>query len=666
MEEKQKKLFMICMGMLLVLVLIGGGTYAWLTLSLKGTKMNVLKAGNLSLVLDDINSIGIDQEKAVPTLDAVGETFDPYHFTLENLSEIVSNYTIYLDDVDLEDGEVRMEDKYLRYSLVKDKEKRKDALSTLGENPNRVLDSGTIEGGKKITYDLRLWMDIASGNEAMNKVFRSKIRIVATQNEEKDCYVFNKETKEITDYLCYEGNIGGFAENSQVIIPDTIDGVTVEKIGARAFQGNKLTSVTIPEGVTTIGDYAFLSNELSNIRLPSSITSIGPAAFNDNKLSDSEAFIYKRNSDGTIDTTTVVSYGGAKRTSVVVPIGVKVLEIASMSYNSITSVTLPEGLTKIGAHCFRGYSSLSTVTIPSTVKTIGQSAFPKTATTNSNLTKIVNKPRKSFDWKSITEGNGDAVFISGAVSHTNGNITVTIPSGNSNIVSVYRYHASTCLTGEESGCVEIGLQSTYTAGTIVKYRVNASEVKYFHVMFDNDSNNTLTMQQRENTVEKTAWYSNSNDNTKGPLTVLPLLESATAGWTNVNNQTYTMGTTLFKENSFTGCTYGGTEQEISCTVNTYTLASRTKKARMITAQEAKSLGCKYGKHQTCPAWMNNYLSKSTSYGGTVNGGDSGYWAMSVFSPDVAYALYMHYNGCVYSNQTTGTTYGARAVVVIDK
>jgi len=541
MEEKEKKFFMIGMGVLLLIVLLFGGTYAWLTLQLKGTKVNVLKAGNLSLILDDINSIGINQEKAVPTLDEVGETFDPYHFTLENLSDIPSEYTIYLDDVDLEEGEERMEDEYLRYSLVKDGEKNTNDLTSIGSHPARILDSGTIEGGKKITYDLRLWMDIASGNEAMNKVFRSKIRIVATQNEEKDCYVFNKETKEITDYLCYEGNIGGFAENSQVIIPDTIDGVTVEKIGARAFQGNKLTSVTIPEGVTTIGDYAFLSNELSNIRLPSSITSIGPAAFNDNKLSDSEAFIYKRNGDGTIDTTTVVSYGGAKRTSVVVPIGVKVLEIASMSYNSITSVTLPEGLTKIGAHCFRGYSSLSTVTIPSTVKTIGQSAFPKTATTNSNLTKIVNKPRKSFDWKSITEGNGDAVFISGAVSHTNGNITVTIPSGNSNIVSVYRYHASTCLTGEESGCVEIGLQSTYTAGTIVKYRVNASEVKYFHVMFDNDSNNTLTMQQRENTVEKTAWYSNSNDNTKGPLTVLPLLESATAGWTNVNNQTYTMG-----------------------------------------------------------------------------------------------------------------------------
>ena len=75
----------------------------------------------------------------------------------------------------------------------------------------------------------------------------------------------------------------------------------------------------------------------------------------------------------------------------------------------------------------------------------------------------------------------------------------------------------------------------------------------------------MTLQQRENTVYNTAWYSSSNDSSKGPTTILPALESATSGWTNINNQTYTMGTTTFKTNAYTGCTSSG------CTTNTYTL-----------------------------------------------------------------------------------------------
>jgi len=890
MEEKEKKFFMIGMGVLLLIVLLFGGTYAWLTLQLKGTKVNVLKAGNLSLILDDINSIGINQEKAVPTLDEVGETFDPYHFTLENLGTTVTNYTIYLDDLDLEEGEERMEDEYLRYSLVKDGEKRKDALTTLGVHPERVLDNGVIEGGQKIVYDLRLWMDIAAGNEAMGKVFRSKIRVIAMQKEEKDCYVFNKETKEITDYLCYEGNSSGLSPMTEVTIPDTIDGVTVEKIGARAFSFKNITSVTIPEGVTTIGDYAFLSNELSGIRLPNTITAIGKAAFNDNKLSDNEAFIYKRNGDGTNDSTTVVSYGGAKRTNVIVPASVQTIDAFAMAYNNLISVGIQEGVTSIKESAFFN-NGLMNVVIPSTVTSIESNAFLKSSESNPNLSTIANHTGISFDFGGIT-GSSSQSFATGVVTHASGNVTVTIqnkvyiqyhmnggslaashgssisvsgslitsggsttvttiaygtpgdlanynnasfinltrtgykiesskvwntaPDGsgknfdqttaystsdfcdvskkdctitlyanwvptklyiryhvnggslasshgsnisvsgslitnggstnvttmtygssldlqdynnasfinltrtgykiesdkvwntasngsgknfnqttaypasdfcdisysdctvtlyanwvkanNPNIVAVYQYNATSCLTGEESTCVNIGPQTTYTAGTIIKYKVNASTQKYFHVMFDNGT--TLTMQQRENTVDSVAWYETSRYdkyNTKGPTAAIAALESATSGWTNVNNQTYTMGTTVFKTNAYTGCVDG-------CTKNTYTWSERTARARMITYQEAHALGCT-GRN-VCPIWMLNYLAGSTNIGGTVNYGTSfNYWTMSANSSssagtkDYVFAAIYNSSNSVALHASTGyeaTKLGARAVVVINK
>ena len=84
-----------------------------------------------------------------------------------------------------------------------------------------------------------------------------------------------------------------------------------------------------------------------------------------------------------------------------------------------------------------------------------------------------------------------------------------------------------------------------------------------------------------------------------------------AGWSNVNVQTYTMGTTVFRDNAYTGCSSSS-----SCTTNTYTLASRTAKARMITVQEAKALGCSEAT-KSCPIWMYNYLYKSSSNGGTA-------------------------------------------------
>ena len=242
-----------------------------------------------------------------------------------------------------------------------------------------------------------------------------------------------------------------------------------------------------------------------------------------------------------------------------------------------------------------------------------------------------------------------------------------------NIKVAYTYNSTSCVTGEESTCVETSCYENKTsgscpAGTIIKYAVNDSEEKYFHVLHDDGE--TMILQQRENTVYNTKWYSDSEDNSKGPTTILPVLESATSGWTNVNDQTYTMGTTNFNNtNAFTGCDY----HNLNCTTNTYTLGQRTAKARMITLQEAYALGCTEN-DSSCPNWMNNYLYDSTSYGGTVvddtitDGVDhnSGYWTMSAHSTTTTDACRVNYRGDVGDSRTNLTRNGARAVVVVNK
>src|SRR5512145_1057958 len=66
-----------------------------------------------------------------------------------------------------------------------------------------------------------------------------------------------------------------------VVIPATINGLPVRRIGDNAFAyENSLSSVTIPSSVTSIGDYAFEScTSLTSVTIGNGVTSIGMGAF---------------------------------------------------------------------------------------------------------------------------------------------------------------------------------------------------------------------------------------------------------------------------------------------------------------------------------------------------------------------------------------------------
>ncbi len=256
--------------------------------------------------------------------------------------------------------------------------------------------------------------------------------------------------------------------------------------------------------------------------------------------------------------------------------------------------------------------------------------------------------------------------------------TLAFPSGksslsriNNNYISnIYNYddknEATKCITGEEetcqvSNCIDDTDKNSCDAGTIVKYKINNEEEKFFYVL--HDDGNKLVLQQRENTLENNvSWSDEVNESgnpvsTGGPVTALKALEEKTQSWANVDKQTYTMGTTDFNgTNAFTGCTVD--TSEIQCDTNTYTLENKTVRARMITVQEATTLGCSKN-NQSCPLWMSNYLKDSTSYGGTVNDElSSGYYTMNAgyyknSSLSTGLSYFITYYGNAATNYSTG-------------
>jgi hypothetical protein len=143
---------------------------------------------------------------------------------------------------------------------------------------------------------------------------------------------------EITKYV---------GERFEVHIPPKIQNLPVTSIGSGAFQNKGITSVTIPNSVTSIGDGAFGSCEgIASITIPNSVTKIGMSAFRDSGL-----------------------------TSVTIGNGVTSIGVYAFSNcESLTSVTIPNTVTSIENFTFN-LSNLTSVTIPSNVTSIGELAF---------------------------------------------------------------------------------------------------------------------------------------------------------------------------------------------------------------------------------------------------------------------------------------------------
>ena len=154
----------------------------------------------------------------------------------------------------------------------------------------------------------------------------------------------------------------------------------VKYIGINAFSpGNSLTSVTIPNSVTTIRRSAFVCPKLTSVTIPDSVTSIEDGAFSlGNTIitvsTGNTVYDSRNNCSAIIETATDTLIIGSNYSQ----IPNDIVNIGNYAFNycsGLNSITIPNSVTSIGIDTFRGCSGLRSVTIPSGVTSIDEYAF---------------------------------------------------------------------------------------------------------------------------------------------------------------------------------------------------------------------------------------------------------------------------------------------------
>lgn len=207
--------------------------------------------------------------------------------------------------------------------------------------------------------------------------------------------------------------IGNFAFQSNGLKDVTFPS-KLAKIGTGAFQTNELTSVILPDTVTSLGNGAFATNpKLARINLSKGLTEIPAAAFG---CSDAKNYMTELKSITIPEGITKIgnnAFAGNNFAEIHIPS--TVTEIGGYAFSTkeyLTdpcTLTLPEGLTTIGSYAFRN-KVIAEVMLPTTVKKLNKNTFEKTQ--SDVITKVYVTSKEQYeDTKNFPEGTGHKLYL---------------------------------------------------------------------------------------------------------------------------------------------------------------------------------------------------------------------------------------------------------------
>ena len=365
---------------------------------------------------------------------------------------------------------------------------------------------------------------------------------------------------------------------TSVIIPDT-----VTTIGNHAFSVNQIESIIIPNSVTSIGDYAFYENSLTSLTIPNSVTTIGDYAFGLNSINNltlnmTDLSIISEGAFSIDENGTSLTINNAQ----VIPDYFE----SNLGTENITSLTLGNSVTTIGSYAFKpggdyNANSFDTLVIPNSVTTIGESAFQQnnivSLTLSNNLTTI-------GDW---------------AFSENYGLSNVVIPNSVTTIGS-YAFAANSIAELTIPSSVQTIGDSAFSSNSITSLTLNMNDLTGIGSgVFEFDSNGvSLTINNA--TIIPNDMFRNSYINTL-----------------NLGNSIITIGDSAFTQNSIQELTIPNSVQ----TIGDYAFSENYVLESIVIPNSVTTIGSY--------AFDNNSIAELTIPNSVTTIGDSAFYGNSI-------------------------------------
>ena len=470
----KKKIILTSIIVMLLITLVVAGTYALWQVTKSQSGVNTLTSSCLDINFSD-NGDGIALNNTFPTPDSEGIKGSGYQFTVTNNCNNEISYSVnlealtnstntnYIDESNIKialDNKVgRALTKYETVNVKKEANARFDKELYVG-----VL--GTSEKDKSKTHSIKMWMDENTPMTEQNKVFDSKVVVVASQTQKgikessEDCFLIGSN-----GLLGYYNN---YKCGENIIVPETIKGITPKNMINQAFQkGNVLyyqdtneskdVYVILDEAnyntlsaavnqfdasesgyeTKSIIRYSELSDEVSKdlFSIPNSMIGIGDDYTNDDGSSVYNGIKFMYLKSGT-------DYSGNNPTEVVMGTDyiIGLYNSASCMYDSdrtdcfynlvdlsklkqlnlgdyeyfpgikISKLELPEGLEKIAQQMFSN-CGLTNVYLPTTLKEIGDAAF-----SSNNITELEINSEVTIDSSAFKNNKLNSLTINKTIT----------------------------------------------------------------------------------------------------------------------------------------------------------------------------------------------------------------------------------------------------------
>ena len=184
------------------------------------------------------------------------------------------------------------------------------------------------------------------------------------------------------------------------------------------MSSNRLTTLIIPDGVTSIGSSAFSGcSGVTSVTIPASVTTIGENAFS-----------------GVAPQTLVAAavpsgMSTENLTSVTIPAGCTAIpDNAFLNCKQLSQVTIPESVTEIGNAAFSGCTNWKEVKLPSNLESIGANAFLGVTPTSLAAAQFIGAGMSLAEMTSFALAEGTAQLPAQMLAGSTSLKTLTLPN----------------------------------------------------------------------------------------------------------------------------------------------------------------------------------------------------------------------------------------------